>query len=118
MQVGECHHNLLPALCLCGVGLIKRLWPDLEPKRPTGRFHLFKDMIPPAPAMHFLIINGIVQLPVHHIKQRSDFRKLKAAVFHQLSDDPRSEERRVGKECVSTCRSRWSSFHKKNKTKT
>src|SRR3546814_16236528 len=23
----------------------------------------------------------------------------------------RSEERRVGKECVSTCRSRWSSFH-------
>src|SRR3546814_240037 len=27
----------------------------------------------------------------------------------------RSEERRVGKECVSTCRSRWSPFHyKKN----
>src|SRR3546814_8076175 len=23
----------------------------------------------------------------------------------------RSEERRVGKECVSTCRSRWSPFH-------
>src|SRR3546814_11847327 len=28
----------------------------------------------------------------------------------------RSEERRVGKECVSTCRSRWSPYHKK-KTK-
>src|SRR3546814_13004011 len=28
----------------------------------------------------------------------------------------RSEERRVGKECVSTCRSRWSAYHyKKNK---
>src|SRR3546814_2158215 len=27
-------------------------------------------------------------------------------------DDPlRSEERRVGKECVSTCRSRWSPYH-------
>src|SRR3546814_16957559 len=25
----------------------------------------------------------------------------------------RSEERRVGKECVSTCRSRWSQYHKK-----
>src|SRR3546814_19928990 len=25
----------------------------------------------------------------------------------------RSEERRVGKECVSTCRSRWSTYHKK-----
>src|SRR3546814_7869970 len=24
---------------------------------------------------------------------------------------PRSEERRVGKECVSTCRSRWSPLH-------
>src|SRR3546814_19928433 len=30
----------------------------------------------------------------------------------------RSEERRVGKECVSTCRSRWSPYHyKKKKTK-
>src|SRR3546814_12759759 len=28
---------------------------------------------------------------------------------------PRSEERRVGKECVSTCRSRWSPYHYKQK---
>src|SRR3546814_14162599 len=28
---------------------------------------------------------------------------------------PRSEERRVGKECVSRCRSRWSPYHEKNK---
>src|SRR3546814_20135812 len=27
----------------------------------------------------------------------------------------RSEERRVGKECVSTCRSRWSAYHLKQK---
>src|SRR3546814_13354757 len=27
----------------------------------------------------------------------------------------RSEERRVGKECVSTCRSRWSPYHEKQK---
>src|SRR3546814_15973715 len=27
----------------------------------------------------------------------------------------RSEERRVGKECVSTCRSRWSPYNKKTK---
>src|SRR3546814_16546753 len=32
--------------------------------------------------------------------------------------DQRSEERRVGKECVSTCRSRWSPYHyKKNNQK-
>src|SRR3546814_15239206 len=30
----------------------------------------------------------------------------------------RSEERRVGKECVSTCRSRWSTYHKKNQKTT
>src|SRR3546814_13601892 len=28
-----------------------------------------------------------------------------------LGDVERSEERRVGKECVSTCRSRWSPYH-------
>src|SRR3546814_14165770 len=28
---------------------------------------------------------------------------------------PRSEERRVGKECVSPCRSRWSPYHYKTK---
>src|SRR3546814_12502535 len=30
----------------------------------------------------------------------------------------RSEERRVGKECVSTCRSRWSPYHETYKTMT
>src|SRR3546814_19359017 len=29
------------------------------------------------------------------------------ALFDRLDGDGRSEERRVGKECVSTCRSRW-----------
>src|SRR3546814_16504497 len=32
-------------------------------------------------------------------------------------DRVRSEERRVGKECVSTCRSRWSPYHYKKKKK-
>src|SRR3546814_13912974 len=30
-----------------------------------------------------------------------------------LMEQERSEERRVGKECVSTCRSRWSQYHSK-----
>src|SRR3546814_15271715 len=34
----------------------------------------------------------------------------KVADIHELSPG-RSEERRVGKECVSTCRSRWSPYH-------
>src|SRR3546814_15375507 len=35
---------------------------------------------------------------------RDDFVK-------QITIDRRSEKRRVGKECVSTCRSRWSPYH-------
>src|SRR3546814_14258708 len=42
-------------------------------------------------------------------------------VVRQRVDRPdrheRSEERRVGKECVSTCRSRWSPSHSKKKNK-
>src|SRR3546814_18815362 len=32
-------------------------------------------------------------------------------VPRELASLDRSEERRVGKECVSTCRSRWSPYH-------
>src|SRR3546814_4749593 len=39
--------------------------------------------------------------------------KLKLALYMVAGvwTDERSEERRVGKECVSTCRSRWSPYH-------
>src|SRR3546814_7317695 len=41
----------------------------------------------------------------------------RATRFHASSPMAcaRSEERRVGKECVSTCRSRWSPYHYKKK---
>src|SRR3546814_5262175 len=32
-------------------------------------------------------------------------------IFRRHAKGVRSEERRVGKECVSTCRSRWSPYH-------
>src|SRR3546814_20843755 len=38
-----------------------------------------------------------------------------AALTRAAETDVRSEERRVGKECVSTCRSRWSPYHYKTK---
>src|SRR3546814_1150960 len=34
-----------------------------------------------------------------------------AAAHERPIEHTRSEERRVGKECVSTCRSRWSLYH-------
>ena len=43
------------------------------------------------------------------------FDAMTVALFATTSGDrnveERSEERRVGKECVSTCRSRWSPYH-------
>src|SRR3546814_6336924 len=36
---------------------------------------------------------------------------LGSAGFIVIDDTVRTEERRVGKECVSTCRSRWSRLH-------
>src|SRR3546814_20796216 len=39
-----------------------------------------------------------------------------AVIIHHPQAVVRSEERRVGKECVSTCRSRWSPDHLKKKT--
>src|SRR3546814_20092088 len=51
-------------------------------------------------------------------KRPDDTEKLRALFtenavidFTLLDGKVRSEERRVGKECVSTCRSRWSSSH-------
>src|SRR3546814_14499890 len=37
--------------------------------------------------------------------------KLEFVYLLEWPDAERSEERRVGKECVSTCRSRWSPYH-------
>src|SRR3546814_14026220 len=48
-------------------------------------------------------------LEADHVPQRAE-----RIVLTELDNGPgpaRSEERRVGKECVSTCRSRWSPYH-------
>src|SRR3546814_11212813 len=40
-----------------------------------------------------------------------DYSSWDAATLADFNKQNRSEERRVGKECVSTCRSRWSPYH-------
>src|SRR3546814_20499042 len=46
------------------------------------------------------------------------FLQYRAGFYSRRAGRTRSEERRVGKECVSTCRSRWSPYHyNKNKKK-
>src|SRR3546814_3912487 len=47
----------------------------------------------------------------HQVQARDQRRCMTDRVIQQrLAVDIRSEERRVGKECVSTCRSRWSAY--------
>src|SRR3546814_11612648 len=55
-----------------------------------------------------------VALAEHAREQR---RPLRVAHLHPAvaGGADRSEERRVGKECVSPCRSRWSPYHSKTK---
>src|SRR3546814_19137471 len=54
---------------------------------------------------------------------RDESQAIAAVIFKRLRESTqaadvlrRSEERRVGKECVSTCRSRWSPSHSKKNT--
>src|SRR3546814_12922421 len=44
-----------------------------------------------------------------------DTGRREPAGAHLLFRQPSSEERRVGKECVSTCRSRWSPYYENKK---
>src|SRR3546814_17378394 len=54
-----------------------------------------------------------------HVDARTaQFRDLHDLETDDAARSPvRSEERRVGKACVSTCRSRWSPYHEKKKKK-
>src|SRR3546814_1991404 len=55
-----------------------------------------------------------------HSARSRCFRSIRpqgSAQPHRPARFHRSEERRVGKECVSTCRSRWSPYHYKKKQK-
>src|SRR3546814_15053409 len=54
-------------------------------------------------AMLELMNETIVQLRIQSAERMAEVQQDRAAL--------RSEERRVGKECVSTCRSRWSPYN-------
>src|SRR3546814_3120443 len=59
------------------------------------------------------IENAIAALPSIEelVSTISEGRSVTTVEFKLGLISPRSEERRVGKECVSTCRSRWSPYH-------
>ena len=59
------------------------------------------------------------QIPLHtlyggvvpEIASRKHIERINQVIEEALKEADRSEERRVGKECVHGCRSRWSPYH-------
>src|SRR3546814_16363017 len=78
-------------------------WKKRRPSLAVGPACAFHDCLwetrLPAPAQRHAIALLEVALGGHVGEARG------------LEQRARSEERRVGKECVSTCRSRWSPYH-------
>src|SRR3546814_3042165 len=63
-----------------------------------------------------MMVEGEFDQPLQRLDRRQALGvELRLAFAHQpvgvLEGAQRSEERRVGKECVSTCRSRWATSH-------
>src|SRR3546814_18796387 len=72
--------------------------PDADP----SRYYLRIAPVFQTASAKYTWLNGVLAVGVG---ERTDFGV--RHVIHEV----RSEERRVGNECVSTCRSRWSPFH-------
>src|SRR3546814_14228221 len=53
--------------------------------------------------------SGAAKIPEKHLQFAADL--LGKFDVDAAEPEARSEERRVGKECVSTCRSRWAPYH-------
>src|SRR3546814_2393344 len=70
------------------------------------------------PASAYAVTTGLTDMEAHQKLQAEaekrglDYIEYVRSLAQRMGipRDPRSEERRVGKECVSTCRSRWSPY--------
>src|SRR3546814_17677827 len=94
-------------------------WSPRPPRRRQGQSvpgprskSLAPSLSPSIPGQPHRLLEQ-VERDVEAAQYRRDL--LPAIAFGRLDQprdrDSRSEERRVGKECVSTCRSRWSTYH-------
>ena len=80
--------------------------------KETAVFH------PNLPEKDNALIYGITGGVPHYINKLDVRNNVDEALLENLFDrssylyeEPRSEERRVGKECLRLCRSRWSPYH-------
>src|SRR3546814_10075324 len=64
----------------------------------------------------YLLSGGFAETGNEGADQQQRLRKLAMVAGARVLGPNRSEERRVGEACVSTCRSRWSPHHQKKKS--
>src|SRR3546814_2646056 len=76
---------------------------DLERAAVAKAHHLAPQRRSPPPLDEAAVAHHQATLDAPHLDQHALHARNPAV--------DRSEERRVGKECVSTCRSRWSPYH-------
>src|SRR3546814_13964388 len=87
-----------------------RLLPTIRPHLLADHFESLCDTeIPCGPH-----VMEITRLCLPSRLGRDGRRAVRNRLISAMVD--RSEERRVGKECVNTCRYRWPPYHKKKKT--
>src|SRR3546814_13666428 len=81
--------------------------------RPVSRSKSYTDFLPNVSARLRLTPKLQLRLAFTETRTRPGFGDLNPSltIGAPATICTRSEERRVGKECVSTCRSRWSPYH-------
>src|SRR3546814_20786680 len=102
---------------------------SLEDSCPPDKFKAFRDAHPDHIALSYINCSAEVKALSDIIVTSSSAEKILSQIpqdqkiifgpdkhlggylSRKMGRDMRSEERRVGKECVSTCRSRWSPYH-------
>src|SRR3546814_19917428 len=95
---------------VCSSDLVKR--PEVDPQRVAAIGYCMGGTIALELARSGAELRGVVTFHGGLSTTSQSGTSIRAKVLVCTgADDPRSEERRVGKACVSTCRSRWSPYH-------
>src|SRR3546814_12321506 len=95
-----CSSDLILQTAVTG-GIVIGFYLRKDSRAAIGRIYIQNDAF--ACGQPDSLITDISHLP--------DFFDFLRIIVRAEGIEPRSEERRVGKECVSTCRSRWAPDH-------
>src|SRR3546814_12376887 len=121
-RASEAGYTLTPSdvFQLQTIGQLAQLLIAAQPRSRRSSERIFPaELLPEATgsigAQPFLLASLILDRPIRAVELALAVQRLAekhdALRLRWMHDDQRSEERRVGKECVSTCRSRWSPYH-------